>query len=49
MIKLIKSCLGGFKCPDCGSTNTEQSTYADWCNDCGYNQGYFKKLIKRFI
>lgn len=31
---------GPFRCPDCGSTNTGQSTYSDYCNDCGYSQGY---------
>ena len=37
--KLIKVFSFG-RCPDCGSMNTSQSTYADWCNDCNWSQGY---------
>lgn len=29
-----------FQCPNCGSWNTGQSTYSDWCNTCGESQGY---------
>jgi predicted RNA-binding Zn-ribbon protein involved in translation (DUF1610 family) len=29
-----------FPCPDCGSYNTGQSTYTDYCNSCGWSQGY---------
>ena len=38
--KIIKIFSGGWKCPNCGSRNTQSSTYADWCNDCNYSQGY---------
>lgn len=31
---------GSFKCPNCGSYNTGQSTYADYCNSCDWGQGY---------
>lgn len=31
---------GSFKCSECGSYNTGQSTFADWCNSCGYSYGY---------
>jgi len=43
MMRLIKKVLKIFsfgKCPQCGSNNTGQSTYADWCNDCDWFQGY---------
>jgi len=40
MIKKFILKLLGFKCPECGSTNTGQSTYTDYCNDCGWYQGY---------
>ncbi len=29
-----------FACPNCGSYNTGQATYADFCNSCGWTQGY---------
>lgn len=29
-----------FSCPDCGSYNTIQATYAELCNSCGWGQGY---------
>ena len=29
-----------FACPECGSYNTGQSTYTDYCNTCGWSQGY---------
>jgi predicted RNA-binding Zn-ribbon protein involved in translation (DUF1610 family) len=29
-----------FSCPNCGSYNTGQSTYADYCNSCDWGQGY---------
>lgn len=29
-----------FACPNCGSYNTGQSTYVDYCNSCGWSQGY---------
>lgn len=29
-----------FPCPKCGSWNTGQSTYTDWCNTCGWGVGY---------
>lgn len=29
-----------FACPECGSHNTGQSTYADFCNTCDWGQGY---------
>lgn len=32
--------IGSFQCPDCGSYNTVQSTYAEVCNSCGWGQGY---------
>ena len=38
--KIIKIFDGGWRRPDCGGTNTQSSTYADWCNDCNYSQGY---------
>lgn len=31
---------GRTKCSNCGSYNTNQSTYADWCNTCGESEGY---------
>lgn len=31
---------GRYRCPNCGSYNTNQSTYADWCNSCGDSNGY---------
>lgn len=31
---------GNMKCPNCGSYNTEQSTYADYCNSCDWGQSY---------
>jgi uncharacterized OB-fold protein len=27
-------------CPECGSYNTGSSTYTDYCNTCGWVQGY---------
>ena len=39
----------GWKCPNCGSTNTGSSTYSDWCNDCDYSFGYFKRVIKNIF
>lgn len=32
--------VGPFRCPNCGSMDTGQSTYVDWCNKCGDSQGY---------
>lgn len=29
-----------FACPNCGSYNTGQSTYVDYCNSCDWSQGY---------
>ncbi len=29
-----------FACPNCGSYNTGQSTYADYCKSCEWGQGY---------
>lgn len=29
-----------FQCPSCGSWNTAQATYVDWCKSCGWSQGY---------
>lgn len=41
MKKTFKLMNSGFgSCPNCGSENTGQSTYADWCNDCGWSFGY---------
>lgn len=37
IIKILNN-LGA--CPECGSTNAGQSTYADWCNDCGWFFSY---------
>ena len=28
------------RCPECGSEDTGESTYADWCNDCDWYFGY---------
>lgn len=30
----------GFSCPACGSYNTGQSTYVEYCNTCDWVQGY---------
>lgn len=27
---------GSFQCPECGSWNTGQATYVDFCNDCDW-------------
>lgn len=43
-MKKCKNNLG--TCPDCGSSNMGQSTYADWCNDCGWSYSYMYKPIK---
>jgi hypothetical protein len=29
-----------FACPECGSYNTGQSTYTDYCNSCGWYNSY---------
>ncbi len=39
-IKWLPLYRGPITCPDCHSTNTGQSTYVDWCNDCGWSFGY---------
>lgn len=31
---------GPFQCPQCGGWNTDQSAKTDYCNDCGYIEGY---------
>lgn len=43
--KIFKLCKqeGLGRCPECGSTNAGQSTYADWCNDCGWSYSYLKR------
>lgn len=40
MKKLIYK--GPIRCPKCGSTNTGQGIYVDWCNDCGWEESYNK-------
>lgn len=35
--KLLNSCG---RCPECGSMNTGQSTYTDYCNDCDWRVVY---------
>lgn len=44
MKKLIKNIFAifssGWKCPQCGGTNTESGIYYDMCKDCDYFQGY---------
>lgn len=32
--------LQEFQCPNCGSYNTGQATYADYCNTCGWYTSY---------
>jgi len=32
--------LQEFACPNCGSYNTGQATYVDYCNSCNWSQGY---------
>ena len=44
--KIIKIFSGGWKCPNCGSRNTQSSTYADWCIKNGYQ--YADKIIPEF-
>lgn len=39
-ILFVKIWKRGFTCPECGSKNTGQSTYSDYCNDCGWSYGY---------
>lgn len=39
-IKEFRLFRGPFTCPDCGSSNTGQGTYVDFCNDCGWSFGY---------
>jgi hypothetical protein len=29
-----------FQCPRCGSWNTGQATYVDYCNTCDWSEGY---------
>ncbi len=29
-----------FRCPSCGSYNTEESVYYEKCRSCGWEQGY---------
>lgn len=29
-----------FACPNCGSYNTGQSTYSDYCKSCDWHQSY---------
>lgn len=29
-----------YACPNCGSYNTGQSTYSDYCNSCGWGHSY---------
>lgn len=31
---------GRMQCPECGSYNTNQSTYSDYCNSCDWSIGY---------
>ncbi len=31
-------------CPACGSKNTDNSTFVDWCNDCGWSDEYEQGL-----
>lgn len=33
---------GGWRCPECGGTNTSSSTYTDYCLDCDYSFSYLK-------
>lgn len=40
LAKFIVRMGSGWKCPECGSTNTVSGTYYDKCNDCGFFQGY---------
>lgn len=37
---LLNGSKQGYRCPCCGSYNTEQGTYYDKCNTCGDFQGY---------
>lgn len=32
-------------CPECGSKNTDSSTFVDWCNDCGWKYEYEQREV----
>lgn len=38
MKKTARAFRGPFKCPRCGSLNTEQNGNFDWCLDCKWSQ-----------
>ncbi len=40
IIKFLYLYSGSFTCPNCGSKNARQSTYVEYCPDCGWEEHY---------